>query len=80
MSVVCGDCAPPPSAKRSKPAPAPTQESPREENEEALRPEDVPLAVQARFARAVTELQFLGLVKPTKRKLDHAQRLTWGHI
>lgn len=32
---------------------------------------------QARFTRAVSELQFLGLIKPTKRKTDHVERLTW---
>jgi origin recognition complex subunit 3 len=67
-------------AKKSKPGAAPPQEPLAEEEEDALRPEDVPLSVQARFARAVTELQFLGLVKPTKRKVDHVQRLTWGHV
>lgn len=33
--------------------------------------------IQARFTRAVAELQFLGFIKPTKRKTDHVQRLTW---
>ena len=33
---------------------------------------------RARFIRAVSELQFLGFVKPTKRKTDHVARLTWG--
>lgn len=32
---------------------------------------------QARFTRAVSELQFLGLIRPTKRKTDHVERLTW---
>uniref|UniRef100_A0A4W3IHB2 Origin recognition complex subunit 3 n=1 Tax=Callorhinchus milii TaxID=7868 RepID=A0A4W3IHB2_CALMI len=32
----------------------------------------------ARFIRAVSELEFLGFVKPTKRKTDHVARLTWG--
>ncbi|ELU12434.1 hypothetical protein CAPTEDRAFT_72522, partial [Capitella teleta] len=32
----------------------------------------------SRFIRAVSELQFLGFVKPTKRKTDHVARLTWG--
>eukprot|EP00730_Choanoeca_flexa_P005826 TRINITY_DN12029_c2_g1_i5.p1 TRINITY_DN12029_c2_g1~~TRINITY_DN12029_c2_g1_i5.p1 ORF type:complete len:752 (+),score=173.61 TRINITY_DN12029_c2_g1_i5:61-2316(+) len=41
---------------------------------------DVSIEVQARFARAVSELQFLGLVKPTKRKQDHVARLTWGYV
>ncbi|KAK8728474.1 hypothetical protein OTU49_008966 [Cherax quadricarinatus] len=34
--------------------------------------------LQARFAQAVSELQFLGFVKPTRRKTDHVARLTWG--
>ncbi|XP_036105235.1 origin recognition complex subunit 3 isoform X2 [Molossus molossus] len=32
----------------------------------------------ARFIRAVSELELLGFVKPTKRKTDHVARLTWG--
>lgn len=36
--------------------------------------------VQARFARAVSELQFLGFVKHTGRKADHVARLTWGSV
>ncbi|XP_072036057.1 origin recognition complex subunit 3-like [Amphiura filiformis] len=34
--------------------------------------------LQARFIRAVSELQFLGFIKSTKRKTDHVARLTWG--
>ncbi|XP_007903266.1 origin recognition complex subunit 3 isoform X3 [Callorhinchus milii] len=34
--------------------------------------------LHARFIRAVSELEFLGFVKPTKRKTDHVARLTWG--
>ena len=34
--------------------------------------------LQARFIRAVSELQFLGYIKPTQRKTDHVARLTWG--
>uniref|UniRef100_H2Z2U2 Origin recognition complex subunit 3 n=1 Tax=Ciona savignyi TaxID=51511 RepID=H2Z2U2_CIOSA len=34
---------------------------------------------QARFIRAASELQLLGFIKPTKRKTDHVQRLTWSH-
>ena len=33
---------------------------------------------RARFIQAVSELQFLGFIKPTKRKTDHVARLTWG--
>ncbi|KAI9318682.1 origin recognition complex subunit 3 N-terminus-domain-containing protein [Dichotomocladium elegans] len=35
--------------------------------------------VQARFVRSVAELQFLGFIKPTQRKTDHVQRLTWSN-
>ena len=45
-----------------------------EENEQG-KPDKL---LQARFIRAVSELQFLGFVKPTKRKTDHVARLTWG--
>lgn len=34
--------------------------------------------LQARFVQAVSEMQFLGFIKPTKRKTDHVARLTWG--
>lgn len=34
--------------------------------------------VEAQFFRSIAELQFLGLVKPTQRKTDHVQRMTWG--
>ncbi|KAI9485059.1 origin recognition complex subunit 3 N-terminus-domain-containing protein [Zychaea mexicana] len=36
--------------------------------------------VQARFVRSVAELQFLGFIKPTQRKTDHVQRLTWSNV
>ncbi|KAG0300536.1 Origin recognition complex subunit 3 [Dissophora globulifera] len=36
--------------------------------------------VQARFITAVAELQLMGFIKPTNRKTDHVQRLTWGNI
>lgn len=35
-------------------------------------------ALQARFIHVVSELQFLGFIKATKRKTDHVARLTWG--
>ncbi|CAH1168017.1 unnamed protein product [Phyllotreta striolata] len=38
-----------------------------------VRPE-----MQARFTQAVSELEFLGFIKSSKRKTDHVQRLTWG--
>lgn len=34
--------------------------------------------LHARFIQAVSELQFLGFIKATKRKTDHVARLTWG--
>ncbi|KAJ6648365.1 Origin recognition complex subunit 3 [Pseudolycoriella hygida] len=33
--------------------------------------------IQARFVRAVAEMQFLGYIKSSKRKTDHVTRLTW---
>ncbi|CAH2107351.1 unnamed protein product [Euphydryas editha] len=33
--------------------------------------------IQVRFTRAVSELQFLGFIKSSKRKTDHVMRLTW---
>ncbi|XP_021933995.1 origin recognition complex subunit 3-like [Zootermopsis nevadensis] len=39
---------------------------------------DVPPEIQARFTRAVAELQFLGFIKTSKKKTDHVTRLTWG--
>ena len=32
--------------------------------------------LQARFSRAVSELQFLGFIRPSKRKTDHVEKLT----
>ncbi|XP_046608711.1 origin recognition complex subunit 3 isoform X2 [Neodiprion virginianus] len=34
--------------------------------------------LQARFTRAVAELQFLGFIKSSRKKTDHVMRLTWG--
>ncbi|XP_030051502.1 origin recognition complex subunit 3 [Microcaecilia unicolor] len=34
--------------------------------------------IHARFIRAVSELELLGFIKPTKLKTDHVARLTWG--
>ncbi|KAL8568827.1 hypothetical protein ACOMHN_035590 [Nucella lapillus] len=45
------------------------------ENKKPSKPDKV---LQARFIQAVSELQFLGFIKPTKRKTDHVARLTWG--
>lgn len=33
--------------------------------------------IHARFIRAVSELELLGFIKPTKQKTDHVARLTW---
>lgn len=34
--------------------------------------------LQARFSRCVSELQFLGFIRPSKRKTDHVEKLTWN--
>ena len=31
---------------------------------------------QARFGRCVSELQYLGFIRPSKRKTDHVEKLT----
>lgn len=49
-----------------------------EEEEDDGKKRAVDKVLQARFIRAVSELQFLGFIKPTKRKTDHVARLTWG--
>nr|AAD32712.2 LATHEO [Drosophila melanogaster]AAD47349.1 origin recognition complex subunit [Drosophila melanogaster] len=46
------------------------------DNEEVAQ-EQIDPQIQARFTRAVAELQFLGYIKMSKRKTDHATRLTW---
>uniref|UniRef100_A0A1A9X3B7 Origin recognition complex subunit 3 n=1 Tax=Glossina brevipalpis TaxID=37001 RepID=A0A1A9X3B7_9MUSC len=43
-----------------------------EDEQEQIDPQ-----IQARFTRSVAELQFLGYIKMSKRKTDHATRLTW---
>ncbi|XP_072355884.1 origin recognition complex subunit 3 isoform X1 [Scyliorhinus torazame] len=43
-----------------------------------MRNGQVDEVLHARFIRAVSELEFLGFVKPTKQKTDHVARLTWG--
>ncbi|XP_066589757.1 origin recognition complex subunit 3 isoform X2 [Prorops nasuta] len=47
-------------------------------NEAAAANEDdhVGLDVQARFTRAVAELQFLGFIKASQKKVDHVRKLT----
>ncbi|KAK8381467.1 hypothetical protein O3P69_018502 [Scylla paramamosain] len=49
-----------------------------EEDESSARSKKIDEKLQARFVLAVSELQFLGFIKPTKRKTDHVARLTWG--
>jgi hypothetical protein len=58
-----------------------TKESEIEENEIGLEVDQpvnvtVDARLQARFTRAVSELQFLGFIKPSKRKTDHVERLS----
>ncbi|WAR08427.1 ORC3-like protein [Mya arenaria] len=48
----------------------------QEDENDSLKQADHKL--QARFIQAVSQLQFLGFIKPTKRKTDHVARLTWG--
>ncbi|XP_052571446.1 origin recognition complex subunit 3 isoform X1 [Peromyscus californicus insignis] len=40
--------------------------------------EEMNEVIHARFIRAVSELELLGFIKPTKQKTDHVARLTWG--
>lgn len=40
--------------------------------------EEMSEIIHARFIRAVSELELLGFIKPTKQKTDHVARLTWG--
>lgn len=37
---------------------------------------DVDPKLQARFAQAVAELEFLGFIKSSRKKTDHVKRLT----
>ncbi|XP_050090695.1 origin recognition complex subunit 3 [Anopheles aquasalis] len=48
------------------------EERPPDELDEQVSPQ-----IQARFTLAVSELQFLGFIKTSKRKTDHVTRLTW---
>ncbi|BES99807.1 Origin recognition complex subunit [Nesidiocoris tenuis] len=45
----------------------------KEADDDSISPE-----VQARFTQAVSEMEFLGFVKSSKKKADHVARLTWG--
>ncbi|KAM6181252.1 origin recognition complex subunit 3 [Erethizon dorsatum] len=44
----------------------------------SMASEEMNEIIHARFIRAVSELELLGFIKPTKRKTDHVARLTWG--
>eukprot|EP00118_Oscarella_pearsei_P020371 m.220549 g.220549 ORF g.220549 m.220549 type:complete len:735 (+) comp39945_c0_seq17:20-2224(+) len=55
--------------KRGRPRKRKLGESSTEADKETL--------THSRFIRAVAELQFMGFIKPTKRKTDHVQRMTW---
>ncbi|KAI6650480.1 Origin recognition complex subunit 3 [Oopsacas minuta] len=46
-------------------------------NEEGGLEDDIDL-VQAKFFSAVAELEFLGIIKPHKKKVDHVHKLTHG--
>ncbi|NXW58383.1 ORC3 protein, partial [Eurystomus gularis] len=47
-------------------------------NADAAASDQVDDIIQARFIRAVSELELLGFIKPSKQKTDHVARLTWG--
>ncbi|KFQ40108.1 Origin recognition complex subunit 3, partial [Mesitornis unicolor] len=47
-------------------------------NADAASSDQVDDIVHARFIRAVSELELLGFIKPSKQKTDHVARLTWG--
>jgi origin recognition complex subunit 3 len=47
-------------------------------NESGEEQREVAPEIQARFTCSVAELQFLGFIKPSKKKTDHVTRLTWG--
>ncbi|NXP56575.1 ORC3 protein, partial [Heliornis fulica] len=47
-------------------------------NADAASSDQVDDVVHARFIRAVSELELLGFIKPSKQKTDHVARLTWG--
>lgn len=65
---------------KSKKSQEPKQD-PREEKDEQQQGQGMDQKeVQARFISGVAELQFMGFIRPTNRKTDHVQRLTWGNI
>lgn len=45
-----------------------------ETRSEKIKKEDL----DATFFQSVSDLQFLGLLKPTQRKTDHVQKVTWA--
>ncbi|NXN93116.1 ORC3 protein, partial [Rhinopomastus cyanomelas] len=47
-------------------------------NADAASSDQVDDIIHARFIRAVSELELLGFIKPSKQKTDHMARLTWG--
>ncbi|XP_069707356.1 origin recognition complex subunit 3 isoform X1 [Phaenicophaeus curvirostris] len=47
-------------------------------NADAASSDQVDDVIHARFIRAVSELELLGFIKPSKQKADHVARLTWG--
>uniref|UniRef100_A0A8C8BC27 Origin recognition complex subunit 3 n=1 Tax=Otus sunia TaxID=257818 RepID=A0A8C8BC27_9STRI len=47
-------------------------------NADAASSDQVDDIIHARFIRAVSELELLGFIKPSKQKTDHVARLTWG--
>ncbi|XP_029656377.1 origin recognition complex subunit 3 isoform X1 [Octopus sinensis] len=49
-----------------------------EDSENKPKRKDQHKVLQARFIQAISELQFLGFIKPTRQKTDHVARLTWG--
>ena len=49
-------------------------------SQDASKTPIAPKVLQARFARAVTELQMMGFVKSTKRKTDHVAKLAFGRV
>ncbi|KAG0009974.1 hypothetical protein BGZ80_001889 [Entomortierella chlamydospora] len=64
--------------KRAKVQP---KKATKKKSEESVKKEGLDQKeVQARFISGVAELQFMGFIKPTNRKTDHVQRLTWGSI
>ncbi|XP_066035675.1 origin recognition complex subunit 3 isoform X3 [Chamaea fasciata] len=49
-----------------------------EQNADAASSDQVDDIIHARFIRAVSELELLGFIKPSRQKTDHVARLTWG--